>query len=67
MLENGLTAENHASRFDALLQIEEIQMEVDVRKYDMESVTMAKASPKSRLLMLKVPRQFVLTSQERRY
>ena len=40
--------------FSTLLHIEEIQMEVDIRKYDMKGVTMTRCKERSRLLVLKV-------------
>ncbi|XP_045165133.2 putative helicase MOV-10 [Mercenaria mercenaria] len=42
-------------RFKTLLFFEEVQMEVDIRKYDMENVPMRNYSSNSRLLLLEVP------------
>lgn len=33
-----LSSENYAARFSALLHLEEIQQEIDIREYDMEHV-----------------------------
>ncbi|KAH7573814.1 hypothetical protein ACOSQ2_007978 [Xanthoceras sorbifolium] len=41
-IEEGLTRENYASYFKTLLIMEELQLEEDMRAYDMESVTMTK-------------------------
>ena len=41
-------------RFEAILHFEEIQMEVDIRKYDMENVTMTEHPENRRLLLLQV-------------
>ena len=38
-------------RFESLLHFEEIQMEVDIRKYDMDEVTMT-TCPDNRLLLV---------------
>ncbi|XP_038054517.1 putative helicase mov-10-B.1 [Patiria miniata] len=43
---------NYASRFSSLLHQDECQMEVDIRRYDMDGVTMRK---QGKLLYLKVP------------
>ncbi|KAJ8386394.1 hypothetical protein AAFF_G00170990 [Aldrovandia affinis] len=55
LLKSPLSFENYAKRFQLLLQLEEIQMAVDIRNYDMESVTMIKDSANKKLLVLKVP------------
>ena len=54
LLEGGLTKSSHKAKFMSLLLIEEIQMEVDIRKYDMKNVTMTVCRDNSRLLTLKV-------------
>lgn len=46
---------NYAHRFHLLLHLEEIQMEVDIRKYDLHNQTMTKDKTKNGLLVLKVP------------
>ena len=53
-MEGGLTKSSHKAKFMSLLLIEEIQMEVDIRKYDMKNVTMTVCRDNSRLLTLKV-------------
>lgn len=40
LLEAPLQAENYHQKFELLLHLEEIQMEVDIRRYDMQDVTM---------------------------
>ncbi|NXQ55413.1 SDE3 helicase, partial [Anthoscopus minutus] len=40
LLEAPLQAENYHQKFQLLLHLEEIQMEVDIRRYDMRDVTM---------------------------
>lgn len=46
--------ENYLERFHSLLYFEEVQMEVDIRKYDIENVTMTVYQSNSRLLLLEV-------------
>ncbi|KAJ4843442.1 putative RNA helicase sde3 [Turnera subulata] len=48
----GLTGENYASYFKTLLMMEEIQMEEDMRAYDMEQTMMRR---KGNFLLLTVP------------
>ncbi|KFV61329.1 Putative helicase MOV-10, partial [Dryobates pubescens] len=52
LLEAPLHAENYQEKFQLLLHLEEIQMEVDIRRYDMKDVTMEQDRG---LLVLKVP------------
>ncbi|NXP01025.1 SDE3 helicase, partial [Certhia brachydactyla] len=52
LLEAPLQAENYYQKFQLLLHLEEIQMEVDIRRYDMQDVTMVKERA---LLVLDVP------------
>ncbi|NXQ19914.1 SDE3 helicase, partial [Peucedramus taeniatus] len=52
LLEAPLQAENYHQKFQLLLHLEEIQMEVDIRRYDMQDVTMVKEGT---LLVLDVP------------
>ncbi|XP_070558236.1 putative helicase MOV-10 [Ptychodera flava] len=52
VLEPELNFPLYAKKMSKLLHIEEIQMEVDIRRYDMTGVTMEK---KGRLLKLRVP------------
>ena len=54
LLQSDLTLTSHKNLFDLLLFVEEIQMEVDIRKYDMEKATMDYANHNKRLLTLKV-------------
>ena len=46
---------NYKDKFSALLHVEEHQMNVDIRKYDMEAVTMNVYKENKKLLTLKVP------------
>ncbi|NXH43973.1 SDE3 helicase, partial [Dicaeum eximium] len=52
LLEAPLQAENYQQKFQLLLHLEEIQMEVDIRRYDMQDVTMVQERA---LLVLDVP------------
>ncbi|XP_027750964.1 helicase MOV-10 isoform X2 [Empidonax traillii] len=52
LLEAPLQADNYQKKFQLLLNLEEIQMEVDIRRYDMQDVTMVQDRD---LLVLKVP------------
>lgn len=52
LLEAPLQAENYEQKFHLLLHLEEIQMEVDIRRYDMQDVTMVQDRA---LLVLNVP------------
>ncbi|RVE72922.1 hypothetical protein OJAV_G00045260 [Oryzias javanicus] len=65
LLDSSLDMENYSKRFHLLLHLEELQMEVDIRKYDLHGQTMTPDIPNSDLLILKVPglaenRPFVL-------
>ncbi|KAI9194377.1 hypothetical protein LWI28_005431 [Acer negundo] len=51
-IEDGLTRENYALYFKTLLIMEELQLEEDMRAYDMENVTMRR---KGQFLALVVP------------
>ncbi|NXU99432.1 SDE3 helicase, partial [Cettia cetti] len=51
-LEAPLQAENYLQKFQLLLHLEEIQMEVDIRRYDMQDVTMVQERG---LFVLQVP------------
>ncbi|XP_033744522.1 putative helicase MOV-10 [Pecten maximus] len=55
ILEKPLDFENYDKRFSALNHFEETQMEVDIRKYDMEAVPMKECPNNRRLLRLEVP------------
>ncbi|NWT59640.1 SDE3 helicase, partial [Erythrocercus mccallii] len=52
LLEAPLQAENYQQKFQLLLHLEEIQMEVDIRRYDMQDVPMVQERG---LLVLQVP------------
>ncbi|NWQ59485.1 SDE3 helicase, partial [Neopipo cinnamomea] len=52
LLEAPLEADNYQEKFQLLLHLEEIQMEVDIRRYDMKDVTMVQDRG---LLVLNVP------------
>uniref|UniRef100_A0A8C3BIF9 RNA helicase n=1 Tax=Cairina moschata TaxID=8855 RepID=A0A8C3BIF9_CAIMO len=52
LLEAPLQAGNYQQKFQLLLHLEEIQMEVDIRRYDMQEVTMVQDRE---LLVLNVP------------
>ncbi|XP_063049770.1 putative helicase mov-10-B.1 [Engraulis encrasicolus] len=55
LLESPLSFENYCKRFQLLIQLEETQMQVDIRAYDMEAAKMTKDATNKRLLTLKVP------------
>ncbi|XP_030640613.1 putative helicase mov-10-B.2 [Chanos chanos] len=55
VLESPLNFENYAERFHCLLYLEEIQMEVDIKKYDMKEQPMVRDINNKNLLVLKVP------------
>uniref|UniRef100_A0A4W6EJ02 RNA helicase n=1 Tax=Lates calcarifer TaxID=8187 RepID=A0A4W6EJ02_LATCA len=46
---------NYSHRFHLLLHLEEIQMEVDIRKYDLHNQTMTQDQSNRKLLKLRVP------------
>ncbi|NWJ11613.1 M10L1 helicase, partial [Crypturellus undulatus] len=52
LLEAPLQPDNYQEKFQLLLHLEEIQMEVDIRRYDMQDVTMVQDRA---LLVLDVP------------
>ena len=51
LLEAPLTKDNHGRKFSTLLHIEEMQMEIDIRNYDMAG---AQLTPQGGYLVLKV-------------
>ncbi|XP_061113551.1 putative helicase mov-10-B.2 [Conger conger] len=55
LLESPLGFQNYAKRFQLLLHLEEIQMEVDIKKYDMHDAPMTRDKANRRLLALEVP------------
>jgi len=57
-LSTELTAVSHKARFALLLQLEEVQMEVDIQKYDLFGVLLGRYKANSRLLTLEVPALF---------
>ncbi|KYO27871.1 helicase MOV-10 [Alligator mississippiensis] len=46
---------NYMEKFQLLLHLEEVQMEVDIRRYDLQNTPMVHDSDNKRLLVLKVP------------
>lgn len=55
LLHSPLKMKNYLHRFHLLLHLEEIQMEVDIRKYDLHSQTMTQDKSNKKLLALRVP------------
>ncbi|XP_075709974.1 helicase MOV-10 [Rhinoderma darwinii] len=55
LLTSPLGFDNYCEKFKLLLHLEEIQMEIDIRKYDRTHQTMEKDSRDKRLLILDVP------------
>ncbi|KAJ8360337.1 hypothetical protein SKAU_G00168620 [Synaphobranchus kaupii] len=55
LLVSPLSVQNYTKRFQILLHLEEIQMEVDIRKYDMHNKTMSQDKRNKKLLVLQVP------------
>lgn len=53
LLSSALDMNNYFKRFNLLLHLEEMQMEVDIRKYDLHAQTMTR-DPENELLVLKV-------------
>lgn len=62
LLEAPLQAGNYQQKFQLLLHLEEIQMEVDIRRYDMQEVTMVQDRE---LLVLNVSRESCCSSPQR--
>jgi len=58
-LKRQLDARCHQVRFSNMLFIEESQMEVDIRKYDLRNVTLEKCPENKRLLSLEVIAAFI--------
>ncbi|XP_053100870.1 helicase MOV-10 isoform X2 [Hemicordylus capensis] len=54
-LNTALHFDNYCQKFELLLHLEEIQMEVDIHRYDMQDVRMVKDERHQNLLVLKVP------------
>uniref|UniRef100_A0A3P9P524 RNA helicase n=1 Tax=Poecilia reticulata TaxID=8081 RepID=A0A3P9P524_POERE len=55
LLESALDMKNYSLRFHLLLHLEEIQMEVDIKNYNLYNQTMTKDPGNRKLLVLKVP------------
>ncbi|KAG9485559.1 hypothetical protein GDO78_008567, partial [Eleutherodactylus coqui] len=55
LLTSSLGFTNYSEKFHLLLHLEEIQMEIDIRKYDREQQTMEPDRRNKRLLILDVP------------
>uniref|UniRef100_A0AAX7V9Z3 RNA helicase n=1 Tax=Astatotilapia calliptera TaxID=8154 RepID=A0AAX7V9Z3_ASTCA len=55
LLSCPLKMKNYSHRFHLLLHLEEIQMEVDIRKYDLLNQTMTQDQGNRKLLKLRVP------------
>uniref|UniRef100_A0A673ZRL7 RNA helicase n=1 Tax=Salmo trutta TaxID=8032 RepID=A0A673ZRL7_SALTR len=55
LLKCPLKMRNYHHRFHLLLHLEEIQMEVDIKKYDLHNQTMTQDRDNRRLLVLQVP------------
>ncbi|KAL2103238.1 hypothetical protein ACEWY4_000106 [Coilia grayii] len=55
LLESQLSFGNYCERFQLMLQLEEAQMQLDIRAYDMEDAKMTRDTQNKRLLILKVP------------
>ncbi|XP_042367148.1 putative helicase mov-10-B.1 [Plectropomus leopardus] len=55
VLNSPLKMKTYAHRFHLLLHLEEIQMEVDIRKYDLHNQTMTQDQSNKKLLKLRVP------------
>lgn len=62
LLNCSLKMKNYSHRFHLLLHLEEIQMEVDIRKYDLRNQTMTRDQSNSKLLRLRV-RKSLLNKQ----
>ncbi|KAK9404575.1 putative helicase MOV-10 [Crotalus adamanteus] len=54
-LEAPLQFDNYSEKFCLLLHLEEIQMEVDIHRYDMQNVSMVRDKYNKKLLVLKAP------------
>lgn len=60
VLQSPLTMKTYSHRFHLLLHLEEIQMEVDVRKYDLRNQTMTQDQSNRKLLTLRVRNPYSL-------
>lgn len=57
LLKSALNMKTYSSRFHLLLHLEEIQMEVDIRKYNLYNQTMTPDPSNKKLLILNVSRE----------
>ncbi|XP_018597570.1 putative helicase mov-10-B.1 isoform X2 [Scleropages formosus] len=55
LLESPLSFQNYKKKFQLLLHLEEKQMEMDIRRYDMHNVIMTQDRNNKKLLVLHVP------------
>ncbi|XP_036955977.1 putative helicase mov-10-B.1 [Acanthopagrus latus] len=55
LLDSSLKMKTYPHRFHLLLHLEELQMEVDIRKYDILNQTMTQEKSNKKLLTLRVP------------
>ena len=55
IVQSPLSMANYKDKFSALLHVEEHQMNVDIRQFDMKKTTMSVYKANRRLLTLKVP------------
>uniref|UniRef100_A0A8C7FGJ8 RNA helicase n=1 Tax=Oncorhynchus kisutch TaxID=8019 RepID=A0A8C7FGJ8_ONCKI len=53
--ESGLSRENYSKRFQLLLYLEELQMEVDIKRYNKPNTPMVRDKTNKKLLVLEVP------------
>jgi len=53
-LSKALNVDSHQDKFKLLLQLEEIQMEVEIRMYDLFSIQLGQYNADRRLLTLEV-------------
>lgn len=54
LLQSPLSFHNYAERFDLLLQLEECQMHVDIKRYNKDQVTLSRDKNDKRLMVLYV-------------
>ncbi|KAK9970577.1 hypothetical protein ABG768_026510 [Culter alburnus] len=55
LLQSPLSFHNYAERFDLLLQLEECQMHVDIKRYNKDQVTLSRDKNDKRLMVLYLP------------
>lgn len=66
-LEKPLTFSNYKEKFSDLIQVEELQMEKDIRSYDMEGVTFTKDPSDAGLLTLVVTQYIYVVAHTQVY